>query len=1465
MVAISILSGTPIAAAANNGQNVTITFPAGVQQNDIVVLWGGHAIRSGGDHGPLTSGYAQWGNDSTSPAGSVWWKRMGSTPDTSVQGAGSGNTADATAYGIYILRGCLTTGDPLNEIINISGIDPSSVTVDAAGEIVLVLGLGTPGAADTSPGTVTGYTVPTIAGTANAADTNDAIVYAAHLLNASAGVQNPPAWSTLTNTLVHMWTLAIREGSTTPTLTPTAIGSGDAFGTLVLTKMLTIIDSPGSPASAEAFGSPTLSLSGGATSLAPTAIASAEAFPGAGAGSVTHVATQTNSGSAQDPVTCPFTSVDGQYAIATFSINGGAVITDPAGWTKLYEEPTLSNPTYRVYGKRLDGTETTISIDINTALDFTAQVSRYSGVDAADPWDVDPTGIEYTNTATINYIAPDIAAGTAGRMLVGGTGANSSSPTFTQPSGWNERYDPGALKIQDYADKADATGASVDDPTWVISAGRAGVAWSGALKPSTGGVVVTATPAPKTYYIHPSSGSDSNNGESSGAAWQTFTPLNAKTLNPGDRVYVATGFTYNQAMVLQGGGSTGNYVEVTSYGGGADPIIDGGGTDTTVGVRTPVSIDANYLRFFGFQIQHAAYEGVEVNGDFVEVTDCLVTHNPVGVFQQNTATGTYIANNSFVDNNIVIVGGGANDDSAAFGVLLQGTGALVELNSFSGHRGVSPDYGFDGSAVEIYGATNSLIRQNTSYGDEAFCEIGNAASDNNVLRQNLIVSPHDEATALVCQGTGTFGPVTNTEFHQNTVYYTGVDSQGIVYGTGCTGKVYNNIIQVVWKAGFTPSTGVEEDDNHYYGHTQNQIDSTLNGGVGIGPNSVDGTDPLFVNPGVSDFRLQSGSIDVGTGNVTYGGPNRGYHTTGSLFVVSPGAIASAQTMGSPTISAGAGATSLAPSSIASAQAIGSPTLSTVVTSSPTAIASAQVMGSPTLSTLVTSTPTSIASAQAMGSPVISGQTTLSPTGLATAAVFGSPVLSPLVAVAPGSIASAEAFGTTVLTPKLTSTPTPIASLEALGSLTLTPKITSAPTAINSAEAFGTPVISGQVTLTPTAIASAQAMGTPVLTSFSLLSPTSINSSEAFGFPTMGVPFTLAPTSIASAEAVGAPSLGVPFTLTSTGITSAEALGAPVLTPKVTSTPNSIASSEAVSNPVLSTLLGVVPTAIASAQAMGSPTLAAFITALPSAIASLQAMGTPTLSGQTTLSPSSKASEEALGSPNLGGQNTASPNAVASAQAFGTPTLTTQVSVLPTGIVTVSVVNSPVLGTVIAVSASSVTSGETFGIVGIGLGAVGVSPQSITSLEGLGLPIVTSLAPGAQTLNPGSIGSALAFGVPVITSEVTLLPFSIVTAEALGSPSLLSTLLVTPSAIISQTAVGTPQLEALTTISPASVASFEAFGLPIVTIDLGSIPDIVMTASLLARNKHAVLLRRLKIAEIAPREKITRIRRRVEVP
>lgn len=371
--------------------------------------------------------------------------------------------------------------------------------------------------------------------------------------------------------------------------------------------------------------------------------------------------------------------------------------------------------------------------------------------------------------------------------------------------------------------------------------------------------------AARYYYIDPS-GSDSNNGRSTSAAWASIAKVNATTLRAGDQVLFKRGGTWTGTRLeVSDSGRSGKPIRVSAYGTGADPIIDGGGTNTTRGTVDCVLLSGNWIVVEHIQTQHGNTYGIHVTGDDIECRRFVTRNQPIGIEQSATAARTSFHDFQAVDNNIVLDPGGANDDWAANGVVLAGDLAEVYNFTITGSRGVSADYGHDGAAVEVYGATNALISDGRASECDAFTELGHPSTNNIEYRNIEYTCSLDDVIAVNLQGTGVFGPVANIVITNVTIRQPSPNNtQGIVVNSGATLVIKNCVIESSY-LGYMVEPQDEEHNVWYGGAGGNDVKSIHHATrSGIAPTSII-ADPLYIDASAGNLRLRRGSPAINRG------------------------------------------------------------------------------------------------------------------------------------------------------------------------------------------------------------------------------------------------------------------------------------------------------------------------------------------------------------------------------------------------------------------------------------------------------------------------------------------------------------------------------------------------------------------------------------------------------------------------
>lgn len=367
-------------------------------------------------------------------------------------------------------------------------------------------------------------------------------------------------------------------------------------------------------------------------------------------------------------------------------------------------------------------------------------------------------------------------------------------------------------------------------------------------------------PAPRTFYVD-NAGSNSNDGLSSGAPWQTLAKVNSTSLYPGDQILLKRGGTWSEALTISGSGTSGAPVTIGNYSSGALPIINGGGSSGTAGSRVPVSLYGSWIVLDGLQAQGSSGDDVLIQGNDCTVQNCTIKWGSVGIEQGSLAVRTLITGNTITDVNVMIIGGGSNDDSGCMGILLQGDNATVQSNTITGCYGTSPDYGVDGAAVEVYGAANAVIAYNIASECVSFAELGNPAVANTLIHHNSFRTSTSIASGVTIHGQAPFGPIYGTQVHHNTFVVTGNTTQcyGVWMSANADVDLRNNILVAPGNgrtAYIETGTGtVVEAGNVFYGPNLT-LPATMSG-------TSTTSDPLLVSS--TDLRIMNGSPAIDRG------------------------------------------------------------------------------------------------------------------------------------------------------------------------------------------------------------------------------------------------------------------------------------------------------------------------------------------------------------------------------------------------------------------------------------------------------------------------------------------------------------------------------------------------------------------------------------------------------------------------
>jgi hypothetical protein len=484
-------------------------------------------------------------------------------------------------------------------------------------------------------------------------------------------------------------------------------------------------------------------------------------------------------------------------------------------------------------------------ITYNNAPEHLGRVLGHSGPVGANEWvEIDVTHALRNNPAIANGGSLELSLATSLFAFVGVPDREQSQEAFGQFAS-RETGTPPQLRIE--GDVSSPVITTTSPPT---TAAPPTTTTPPTTTPATT-PPTTAPPVSGARYVDSAGGNDANPGTSPAAAWRTLARVSGAALNPGDRVLLKRGAAWTgETLAITRSGSGTNPIVIGAYGSGPLPVIQRGNC---------VELRGNSIVLREVHVDSCAWAGVNIYGAGDRVEASAITHNITGVFAKPSSVGAVITGNDIRDNNrMSVLTPGGDDDSGAFGVLLQGTGTEVSFNTISGHDAFSHDYGRDGAAVEVYGATGSNVHHNIALNNDAFSELGKSTSANNTYAYNLVRGGTPNGIGVVTRGGGSgYGPVRNTRLLNNVIVLSGANSQGFVCHGGCGPSILtmrNNIVQAVAKAGYADAP-FDEDYNLYFGgKTQ----------FSLGGHSMV-RDPQFANAGGGDFHLQPGSPGVNHG------------------------------------------------------------------------------------------------------------------------------------------------------------------------------------------------------------------------------------------------------------------------------------------------------------------------------------------------------------------------------------------------------------------------------------------------------------------------------------------------------------------------------------------------------------------------------------------------------------------------
>ncbi|MFC7383232.1 right-handed parallel beta-helix repeat-containing protein [Sphaerisporangium rhizosphaerae] len=368
------------------------------------------------------------------------------------------------------------------------------------------------------------------------------------------------------------------------------------------------------------------------------------------------------------------------------------------------------------------------------------------------------------------------------------------------------------------------------------------------------GAALERSAAGRAFYVDSREGDDDAPGTSPGKAWRSLERAGEARLRPGDTLLLRRGGRWKGTLRLEADGTARRPITVGAYGKGGRPKISGRDDDCVV-------VAGSYLRVSEVRASDCGWAGFRVDGRHNDLWDVYADRNVAGVWMTARGGRNVLRNSQMVGNDRMSVDDAEPDnDSGAFGVLLNGDDNRVIGNLISGSYARSQDYVTDGAAVEVYDGDRNLVAHNVARDNETFTELGHrpgGTADGNLFANNVVTSSRPRGSFLITRGPGHIvGPVRGTVAVNNSVYLPARRTIGFSCADGCGKKILrlrNNAIKVGGLVGFEDASGIDDAGGVYDGRIKD---------FKPGHRSIH-ADPRFA--GRRDLRLRPGSPAIGQG------------------------------------------------------------------------------------------------------------------------------------------------------------------------------------------------------------------------------------------------------------------------------------------------------------------------------------------------------------------------------------------------------------------------------------------------------------------------------------------------------------------------------------------------------------------------------------------------------------------------
>ena len=288
------------------------------------------------------------------------------------------------------------------------------------------------------------------------------------------------------------------------------------------------------------------------------------------------------------------------------------------------------------------------------------------------------------------------------------------------------------------------------------------------------------------FYVDPSSVSSISSGTLLNP-WKAISQLNSMipTLKPGDTVFFKGGQLFRGNIVVSVGGTEVKPIVFTGYGLASPPVMISTGAPIFL-LRGARNIIIDGFKIIDSSISdslHTIQAKIPYGIILKNAPNCIIKHCDIskvgiGISVEAGSDQTIIENNFIHDLRMVRntpINMNSNDDYGANPMVIGSSNNIIRNNRFEECWARSYDYGFDGGAVELFGASvnDNKVFYNTAINCNGFLEIGsqgNGSAFNNIVAYNKIINC---GAIGVIQNTGSFKvDVRNLQYYNNTVIET---------------------------------------------------------------------------------------------------------------------------------------------------------------------------------------------------------------------------------------------------------------------------------------------------------------------------------------------------------------------------------------------------------------------------------------------------------------------------------------------------------------------------------------------------------------------------------------------------------------------------------------------------------------------------------------------------------------------